>query len=195
MAKNYIDNVKFTEEVSKYTEGIREAKINGKELPRMSEYIGTCVWEIANRLAFKPNFINYTYRDEMVGDGIENCLKYIHNFDGEKSQNAFAYVTQIIFYAFLRRIKREKKQDYIKYKLFEREGIHNLQGDAYAKNAEMMEKYNSNEEYLKGELHLSDKDIESYEKQIKSIKKYTAKGLECFFDTTSDEGDEDDSTI
>ena len=193
MAKNYIDNKKFTEEVSKYTEAIRDAKIHGKELPKMSDYVGESIYEIATRLSFKPNFINYTYRDEMVGDGVENCLKYIHNFDGEKSRNAFAYVTQIIFYAFLRRIKKEKKQDYIKYKMFEREGIHNIQGDAYARTAEMMEKYNSNKEYIMGELSLSETDVANYESQMKRTKKYTARGLEKFFDIKGDDENTDNS--
>ena len=74
------------------------------------EYLTTLVsvFKIANGLSYRPNFINYTYRQEMISDGIENCLQYIHNFDPEKSKNPFAYFTQIIYYAFIRRIQKEK---------------------------------------------------------------------------------------
>ena len=88
--------------------------------PRIPEYIGECLLKISTRLSTKPNFINYTYRDEMISDGIENCVNYIGNFNPEKSTNPFAYFTQIIYYAFLRRIQREKKQLYIKHKSLER---------------------------------------------------------------------------
>ena len=91
----------------------------GKQLPRIPEYVGECIWQIANRLSTKPNFVNYTYRDEMISDGIENCVMVIKNFDPNKSQNPFAYFTQIIYYAFIRRIQKEKKQTYIKHKSLE----------------------------------------------------------------------------
>ena len=76
---------------------------------------------IAQRLATRPNFSGYMYKEEMISDGIENCLQYIHNFNPEKSQNPFAYFTQIIWYAFLRRISKEKKQMYIKFKASQRQ--------------------------------------------------------------------------
>lgn len=87
--KNYVDNVKFTLEVAKYVDGIHKAKAAGKQPPKMNNYLGLCIYEIATRLAYKPNFVNYTYRDEMVGDGVECTLKYIHNFNPEKSSNFF----------------------------------------------------------------------------------------------------------
>jgi len=71
---------------------------------------------IATRLSNKPNFASYTFRDDMISDAIENCILYMHNFDPKKSQNPFAYFTQIIHYAFIRRIEREKKYSYTKYK-------------------------------------------------------------------------------
>jgi hypothetical protein len=79
--------------------------------------------KIAEGLSHKPNFINYTYRDEMMSDGIENCLMYFGNFDPTKSKNPFAYFTQIIYFAFLRRISKEKKQTYVKYKATQQMGI------------------------------------------------------------------------
>ena len=83
----------------------------GEEPPRVTEYIGECIYKIATRLSTKPNFINYSYRDEMICDGIENCLQYLNNFNPEKSQNAFAYITQIIYYAFLRRIQKREETE------------------------------------------------------------------------------------
>ena len=97
----------------------REAEEQGKPQPPVTNYIGECFLKIANHLSYRPNFINYTYRDEMISDGIENCLQYVHNFNPDKSNNPFAYFTQIIYYAFLRRIQKEKKQSHVKNKLIE----------------------------------------------------------------------------
>lgn len=90
-----------------------------KENPdaKIPEYIGVCIMEIAKRFSRSPNFVNYSFRDEMIGDAIENCLLYLDNFDPEKSKNPFAYFTQICYNAFARRIIAEKKQSYIKHKL------------------------------------------------------------------------------
>jgi hypothetical protein len=90
--------------------------------PRITNYLGECFLKIATHLSYKPNFVNYMFKDDMVCDGIENCIQYINNFNPEKSQNPFAYFTQIIHYAFLRRIQREKKQMEIKNKILERSG-------------------------------------------------------------------------
>mgnify|MGYP007063712704 FL=1 len=111
---HYVNNKEFTAAIIAHNDACKEAADSGEDKPRVTEYIGECIWKIATRLSTKPNFINYSYRDEMICDGIENCLQYIENFNGEKSQNAFAYVTQIIYFAFLRRIHKEKKQAAIK---------------------------------------------------------------------------------
>ena len=121
--EHYVNNKEFTEAVSEYSTAVKLAESRGKTPPRMSEYIGECIYKIATRLSTRPNFINYTYRDEMICDAIENCIQYIGNFDAEKSNNAFAYITQICYYAFLRRIQKEKKQVYIKQKSIESSGI------------------------------------------------------------------------
>ena len=115
-AEHYVNNKEFTAAVAEYVAEIKQAKLDGVEKPRMSEYIGGCIYKISTRLSTRPNFINYTYRDEMICDAIENCIKYLGNFNTEKSNNAFAYVTQICYYAFLRRIQKEKKQVFIKQK-------------------------------------------------------------------------------
>jgi hypothetical protein len=91
--------------------------------PQIPNYLGECFLKIATHLSYKPNFVNYMFRDDMISDGIENCVQYIHNFDPEKSKNPFAYFTQIIHYAFLRRIQKEKKQLDIKSKIIERTGF------------------------------------------------------------------------
>jgi len=121
--EHYVNNKEFTEAVAEYSEAVKIAETKGEDLPRMSEYIGECIYKIATRLSTRPNFINYTYRDEMICDAIENCIQYIGNFNREKSDNAFAYITQICYYAFLRRIQKEKKQVYIKQKSIEESGI------------------------------------------------------------------------
>ena len=116
LAVHYVNNKEFTAAVAEYVAEIKQAKRDKVEKPRMSEYIGECIYKIATRLSTRPNFINYTYRDEMICDAIENCIQYLGNFNTEKSDNAFAYVTQICYYAFLRRIQKEKKQVFIKQK-------------------------------------------------------------------------------
>ena len=119
-SEHYVDNKKLYAEMVEYLNSVKEAEESGADKPRIPEYIGECLLKISNRLSTRPNFINYTYRDEMISDGIENCVNYIGNFNPEKSTNPFAYFTQIIYFAFLRRIQREKKQLYIKHKSLER---------------------------------------------------------------------------
>lgn len=121
--KEYVNNADFLKALTDYKEACKIAKKNKQTAPPIPNYIGQCWMKIAEGLSHKPNFINYTYRDEMISDGIENCLMYFNNFDPAKSKNPFAYFTQIIYYAFLRRISKEKKQLYVKYKATEQMGI------------------------------------------------------------------------
>ena len=121
--KHYINNPDFLQALVDYKEEQKRCKTNKLPEPPIPNYIGECFMKIAEGLSHKPNFINYTYRDEMMSDGIENCLMYFDNFDPAKSKNPFAYFTQIIYYAFLRRIQKEKKQLYVKYKATEQMGI------------------------------------------------------------------------
>tara|TARA_Y100000296_G_scaffold58565_1_gene67517 strand:+ start:273 stop:875 length:603 start_codon:yes stop_codon:yes gene_type:complete len=117
--QHYVDNEKFLIVMGEYRERYLQAKDTEKELPVLPDYAGECFLKIAERLSHRPNFINYAFREEMVSDGIENCVMYASNFNPDKSKNPFAYFTQIIYYAFLRRIEKEKKQLYIKYKTME----------------------------------------------------------------------------
>jgi hypothetical protein len=121
--KQYVNNADFMAALTQYKELSKQAKEGNLPSPPIPNYIGECFMKIAEGLSHKPNFINYSYRDEMISDGIENCLMYFDNFDPKKSNNPFAYFTQIIYYAFLRRIQKEKKQTYVKYKATEQMGI------------------------------------------------------------------------
>jgi hypothetical protein len=172
--KHYINNADFCKALVEYKESVEKAKKEHQEKPNIPNYIGECFLKIAEGLSHKPNFINYTYRDEMISDGVENCLMYFENFDPSKSNNAFAYFTQIIYYAFLRRIQKEKKQMYVKYKSTEQFGIldeSELMGydDVTVKPFEM---YDNISEFIE--------NFEETKKKKKEAKK--AKGIEKFLE-------------
>ena len=115
--EHYVNNKEFLEAMKAYKKSVNKAKREKREKSPVTDYIGSCFLKIANHLSYRPNFINYTFRDDMISDGIENCLQYLDNFNPTKSNNPFAYFTQIIYYAFVRRIQKEKKQTIIKQKL------------------------------------------------------------------------------
>ena len=121
--EHYVNNKEFLEALVIYRKKVNEAKNAGEPHPKVPDYIGECFLKIATHLSYRPNFVNYMFKDDMICDGIENCLQYIDNFDPAKSTNPFAYFTQIIYYAFLRRIQKEKKQLDIKTKLLEKSGF------------------------------------------------------------------------
>ena len=120
--EHYVNNKELLEALIVYRAKVAHAKENDLPKPRITNYLGSCFLKIASHLSYKPNFVNYMFREDMISDGIENCVQYIHNFDPEKSRNPFAYFTQIIHYAFLRRIQKEKKQLDIKTKIIEKTG-------------------------------------------------------------------------
>jgi len=131
---HYINNSDFCAALVEYKAAVERAKRENLPKPVIPNYIGHCFIKIAEGLSHKPNFINYTYREEMISDGIENCIMYFENFDPTKSSNAFAYFTQIIYYAFLRRIQKEKKQMEIRAKIIERCGydeVFTIDGDGF----------------------------------------------------------------
>ena len=116
---HYVDNERFLAEIVEYKRKVEDAKIQGLDKPRVPEYIGKCIYLMAENLSHKPRFMNYSFRDELVSDAIENCFLYFDNFDPTKGSNPFAYYTQIIYYAFHRRISKEEKNRYIIYKKFQ----------------------------------------------------------------------------
>ena len=149
---HYVDNKKFLVAMTEYRELRIKAEEEGKKRPQVTNYIGECYLKIANHLSYRPNFINYTYRDDMISDGIENCLQYMDNFDPAKSKNPFAYFTQIIYYAFIRRIQKEKKQQQVKQKMIANFGteqmMDQLEGDDTVYQSQMLDflRRNSREE-------------------------------------------------
>jgi hypothetical protein len=179
-SNHYIDNKLFYTEMVKFYNACQEAKKNDEERPVVPEYVGKCIMMIATRLATRPNFIGYSYRDEMIGDGIENCLAYIHNFNPDKSNNPFAYFTQIIYYAFLRRIQKEKKQLYIKHKSFENSIVMNTLVDMAPEDQSHYSAAYINVSEKLGEL------VEKFEAKNPVVKK-PKKGLEKFIGDESDE--------
>ena len=134
--QHYVDNKKFLSEIVKYREAVETAKLQDRPKPRITHYLGDCFLKIATHLSYRPNFINYMYKEDMISDGVENCVQYIDNFDPAKSKNPFAYFTQIVYYAFLRRIAKEKRQMDLRDKLIEKNGydqvFHSDENDNHA---------------------------------------------------------------
>ena len=173
MAKNhYINNKDFLKEMIEFRTSVNEAKKLNLPKPQIPRYVAECFMKIAENLSHKPNFLSYTFRDEMVADAIENCVMYVDNFDPVKSSNPFAYFTQITYYAFLRRIQKEKKQLYVKYKSTETAGIL----DEFELNE------NEDGTFRQFELYENISEfIQNYEKARKE-KKAKREGLEKFVD-------------
>lgn len=158
-AQNYVDNAQLFSALVEYRAAVDAARKARHEPPPVPDYVGECILRIATRLATKHNFASYTFREDMVSDAVENCLLYLYNFDPAKSSNPFAYFTQIAYYAFLRRIKREKDQTYIKLKY----AMHQSQQHLDYVNAE-------------GEhVILSDPSWLRYENYLEFVRAYEAK--------------------
>jgi len=164
---HYIDNKVFYDEMVKWKKAIRKAERSGEKPPPVTDYIGRCFLTIAERLSYRPNFLAHSrYRDEMVGDGIENCLMYAANFDPKKSKNPFAYFTQIIYYAFVRRIQKEKKQNYIKFKSIE---MARSQGKIPKWLSQAFNDHNKVDDFFKS-LSLTSTDLDNFEGKKKDKK-------------------------
>lgn len=128
-SEHYIDNTEFFAALVDYRRDRILAQRYKRPAPPIPEYIGECFLKIATHLSYKPNFMNYTFREDMISDGVENCIVYMNNFKPSKSKNPFGYFTSIIYYAFVRRIQRERKHTYLRYKLIEQAVI---EGDTQA---------------------------------------------------------------
>lgn len=166
--EHYVDNKLFYKEMVEWKKKYKESQEMDEPAPPVSEYIATCFFHIAENLAKKPNFVNYPFKDDMIGDGIENCLMYCSNFNPRKSKNPFSYFTQIIYYAFLRKIQKEKKQNYIKYKFLESQ---DTQGDF----TEFLKLLGINEE--EGEMYKKMSEQKTEDKEKKKRKKRKNKTL------------------
>lgn len=172
-SNHYINNPDFLKALIDYRDLCDLNKKEDKKAPPIPNYIGECFYKIANHLSRKPNFISYSFRDEMIGDGIENCLMYFRNFDPDKSKNPFAYFTQIIYFAFLRRIQKEKKQLYVKYKATEQFGI--------LDEFEMFEDADGNKRQFQLYDNISE-FIHTFEETKRKKKEAKIKGLENFIE-------------
>lgn len=175
---NYIDNKKMYQALCEYSKERDTALEAGRRKPQIPNYIGECFLLISNRLATKPNFINYTYKDEMISDGIENCIMVVDNFDCNKFTNPFAYFTTIIYYAFLRRIEKEKKQTYIKYKSFQELNALGELTESQGNDSDSGVTINVNDDYMNNLIDSFEKKNEK--KLLKKKKKKV--GLEVFYD-------------
>lgn len=175
MNNHYVDNKRLFAVIVEYKQQVKEAEEKGLPKPRLPEYVGECLWMIANRLSMKPNFARYSHREEMVGDGIENCITYFDNFNPEKTNNPFAYFTQIIYYAFLRRIEKEKKQLYVKHKMLERSMVFNTLVDH--QDTDSGEHFPASGEFDNEQMF---DFIRSFEGKIAKRRAASKRGLECF---------------
>ena len=169
--KHYVNNADFLAALIEYKEACVTAKKENLPDPQIPNYIGECFLKIAEHLSRKPNFISYSFRDEMIADGIENCLMYFRNFDPDRSKNPFAYFTQIIYFAFLRRITKEKKQLYVKYKATEQFGILDEGGlfEDEDGNMRQFQLYDNISEF-----------IQTFEENKKKKKEKASKGIDKF---------------
>jgi hypothetical protein len=172
---HYVNNADLLKTIEQYKKDCRKAKRNKADKPKIPNYIGKCLMLIAENLSHKPNFLSYSFRDEMIADGIENCIMYFDNFDPKKSKNPFAYFTQIIYFAFIRRIHKEKKQLYVKYKSTEQIGILNeyeqFELEEAGSNYKQYEQYENISEF-----------IHNYEVAKLKKKRKTKKSLELLIE-------------
>jgi hypothetical protein len=180
MATHYVNNAEMLESIKKYKANLIEARASEKEEPRIPEYLGECILKIATRLSHKHNFINYSYRDDMILDGIENCMQCMNSFDPDKSSNPFSYFTQVIYFAFLRRIAKEKKQSYIKGRLIQDMAFDSFELQGHDDDADFKNAYTA---FMQAHANFDDSFIKTKEKK-KKVK--SEQSLENFI--------EDDST-
>lgn len=164
MATHYVNNAQMLEFIKDYREKLLDAKANSTEIPRIPEYLGECIMKIATGLSRKSNFINYSYKDDMILDGIENCVHCMHSFDPEKSSNPFSYFTQVIYFAFLRRIAKEKKQSYIKGKLIQDMAFDSFDLQGHDDDADFKNAYTA---FIQSNSNFDDSFIKNKEKKKK----------------------------
>ena len=165
--RHYVNNKDFYEAIVAYKTMLKQ-----NPSTRVPNYVGECILAICNKLSTKPNFIGYSFRDEMIADGVENCIASVDGFDPEKSSNPFAYFTQIAWNAFIRRISKEKKQQYIKHKNMQNSFVvGELEDHSYGDSSSLIH-VKSNQ--------LSDDIIDNFEKKLTKTKKTSIMGVEKF---------------
>jgi len=183
---HYVNNKEFSQAVMDYAVECRDLKEQNKPVPKVTDYIARCFIKISEGLSHRPNFVRYTYREEMVMDAVENCLRAIGNYNIETATrtgkpNAFSYFTQICYYAFIRRIMKEKKQQDIKFKFIEKMGIDDfVQAGMDGETAQETMAYVDTLKQRIGEVRKQDNAIKEFAKKEKAKEKEKAK-LELFY--------------
>jgi len=180
--QHYVNNREFSYAVVDYVKSVNEAIEKDEVPPKVTDYIATCFMKISEGLSHRPNFVRYTYRDEMVMDAVENCLRAIRNYKIETATrtgnpNAFSYFTQICFFAFIRRITKEKKQQDIKHRFIERMGIEDFMD--MGMDPQAASDTRAYVDQLKGridQIKTKDEAVKQFAKEEKA----TAKKLELF---------------
>lgn len=167
MSTHYVNNAELLEYLKQYKAQLKLARAEGREEPRIPEYFGECILKIATRLSHKANFINYSYRDDMILDGIENCMQCVDSFNPEISSNPFSYFTQVIYYAFLRRIAKEKKQSYIKGKLIQEMPFESFELQGHDEDQDFMNTYNA---FIQANQNFDDSFMKKKEKKKETPK-------------------------
>lgn len=180
MATHYVNNAEMLEAIKQYKAEILKARADGQEDPRIPEYIGECILKIATRLSHKANFINYSYRDDMILDGIENCMMCINSFDPTKSSNPFSYFTQVIYFAFLRRIAKEKKQSYIRGRLIQDMAFDSFDLQDHDDDVDFKNAYTA---FIQSHQNFDDSFIKKKESKKKASEKQS---LENFFEESGE---------
>lgn len=170
--RHYVNNKDFYEALVAY-----KNKFDENPNTKIPDYVGQCILAICNKLSTKPNFIGYSFRDEMVADGIENCIASVNGFNPDKSSNPFAYFTQIAWNAFIRRISKEKKQQYIKHKnMVNNMLVTELDEDTFSHVMGKKSEYND----------ITNEIIDTFEKKLTKTKKSSnIKGVEKFIEEES----------
>ena len=179
---HYVNNREFSYAVVDYVKSVNEAIEKDEVPPKVTDYIATCFMKISEGLSHRPNFVRYTYRDEMVMDAVENCLRAIRNYKIETATrtgnpNAFSYFTQICFFAFIRRITKEKKQQDIKHRFIERMGVEDFMD--MGMDPQAASDTRAYVDQLKGridQIKAKDEAVKQFAKEEKAI----AKKLELF---------------
>lgn len=172
VSHNYIDKKKFHVEMTKYRVAAIEAEANGTPKPRINNYLGHCFYMLCEKLSYRPNFVNYSFREEMVGDGIENCLAAVDNFNpNEQKQNPFGYFSLIAWRAFVRRIQKENKHNYIKHKAIHNSGLYEMYDSAAWEGAMPTDMTNND---------VSNRIIENFESKMVKKKVVKTTGVEKF---------------
>jgi len=168
---HYVNNPDFLQAMKEYRATVELHNEQNLGRPEIPEYIGSCILQIATKFASRPNFYGYSYKEEMIGDAIENCLQYVGNFDPAKSNNPFAYFTQICYYAFIRRIMREKKQSYIKHQL-----VKEMPFDTF--DVQLGDDSDISNNFMSYIQSHNNFDSEAFERKLNKRKKKKTEGLE-----------------